>query len=927
MAKKETKHYDIHVISQTHWDREWRYSFQKNRMYLVDMLDDLLNILENNPEYKHYHLDSQTIPLEDYLAIRPENKERMKKLVQEGRLLIGPWYCLPDEFLISGESLVRNLLWGHRTAREFGEPMKVGYTPFSWGQISQLPQVYAGFGIDNILFYRGVSSLEAPKAEFIWEGADGTKSLASRFASWPRYNFWYFVYRKVLYGRESYERDYRWTEGGLPFKVCDQWAGIDADYEMLDTKDIFHHEIVKQCCDELVEMQKDDFSTNQLVWMNGHDSSAPHAMEPQLIKECQEARPNDKVTHSSLPEYIESLKKTVKDLVTIKGEMRYGYRTPSISVLYGYVTSARMYLKQLNTATERKLQNYAEPFASINWLLGDEYPQGFLNMSWKWLMENHGHDAIGGCSVDGVHEDMVFRYKQSSEISQNVLYKSFQKIVRKIDTSKKADDSIFLIVFNPLPFKRDELISPQIDIPVSFPWKSIVVKDLSVGKEVPIQFQDMQATYPVMQTMKDTPMMFQVKRVSCHFLAENLPSLGYKVYEVIRKDKIKRNFGSLSPEFGVLENEYLKAAINANGSINLTDKVTGNEFKGLHYFEDRGESGSPWVTKPPYFDQVFNTLSQNAQIILTESGPFKTAYTVKWVMELPESLNADGTRRSDVTKPVEIRSIVTLKKGCKHLDFETHINNTVEYHRLRVCFPSDVKSQVNYADGQFDVIQRAIENPDDSEWNEPLMKDKPQNNFVDVPSAQRSLAVFNDGIKEYEVMDDLHKTIALTLIRSFSIKIDLLGEGGVDYREQMKGSQCLGPQVYRYAIYPHKGNWDKAIVMKEALGFNHPSRIVQCGKATHKGNLPATETTFLSIPDGSVMSALKLAEDKTALVLRLYNPSEKSIKGDIQFVKPIKSAATTDLEENVLSAIKVNAKGTISVEIKPKKIVTLKIGF
>ncbi len=927
MPKKGNQKFDIHVISQTHWDREWRYSFQKNRMYLVDMMDDLLNILEKDPEYKHYHLDSQTIPLEDYLAIRPENKNRIKKLVQDGRLLIGPWYCLPDEFLISGESLVRNLLWGHRLSKEYGEPMKVGYTPFSWGQISQLPQVYAGFGIDNILFYRGVSSHEAPKAEFIWEGADGTQALTSRFSSWPRYNFWYFVYRRVIFGRESYERDYRWTEGGLPFKVCDEWAGIDADYEMLDPKDSYHGRKIKEFCDELVDMQKDDFSTNQLVWMNGHDSSAPHAKEPRLIKDCQKARPNDNVIHSSFPQYIEKLKKSVKDLVTIKGEMRYGYRTPSISVLYGYVTSARMYLKQLNTATERKLQNYAEPFASVNWLLGDEYPQGFLDMSWKWLMENHGHDAIGGCSVDGVHEDMVFRYRQSAEISQNVLYKSFQNIVKRIDTLDKPEDSIFLVIFNPLPFKRTEVLTPQIDIPASLEWKSLALKDLSEGKEILLQVRDQESTYPVMQTMKDTPMMFSVKRVSAHFTAENIPSMGYKVYEVIRKNSIKRNFGTLSPEPGVMENTFIKVTLQSDGSINLIDKETGNEFKNLHYFEDRGESGSPWVTKPPYFDKVFTTLNQKAEIILIESGPLKSSYEISWVLMLPESLNADGTKRSDVVKPVKIRSIITLKAGSKSLEFETHVDNTVEYHRLRVCFPSDVEAHYHHADGQFDVLKRAIENPDDSEWNESLMRDKPQNNFVDVPSRQRSLAIFNDGIKEYEVMDDKHKTIALTLLRSFSIKIDLLGEGGVDYREQMKGSQCLGHQVYRYSLYPHLGEWDKSNVLEKALEFNQPSRIVQCGKATHPGTLPATESSFLSIPMGTVLSALKMAEDKLGLVIRLYNPSVKAIKGDIKFSRPLISASLTDMEENELKKLKINQEGSLSIDIKAKKVQTLKLIF
>ena len=927
MSKSEnSKQYEIHVISQTHWDREWRYSFQKNRMYLIDMMDQMMEILENDKNYRFFHLDSQTIPLEDYLAVKPENRKRIEKLVKSGRLLVGPWYCLPDEFLVSGESLVRNLLVGHRIAKEFGAPMKVGYSPFSWGQISQLPQLYAGFGIDSILFYRGVSSTQAPKSEFIWEGADGTKALTSRFASWPRYNFWYFIYRRALYNRGPGDRDYRWTEGGLPFKVNDLSAGIDADYEMLDQVFSYNNENLKQWCNELIDMQKDEFGTNQIAWMNGHDSSSAHPYEPRLVADCQKVRPNDKVTHSSFPQYIEKLKSTVKNLKTVKGEMRYVYRTPSMSVLYGYVTSARIYLKQLNTATERKLQGYAEPFASVTKLLGDDYPKGFLDMSWKWLLENHGHDAIGGCSVDGVHEDMVYRYRQSSEISQNVLYKSFQNIVRRIDTLDRDKDSIFLVAFNPLPFPKEEILTPQVDIPASMPWKSLSIKDATTGQEVPVQIQSIESTYPVMQTMADTPMMFSVKRATLHFPSGLIPAMGYKVYEVIRKDSIKRNHGTMVTAPNEMENDYLKVTIQSNGSVTLEDKITGNFYHDLNYFEDRGEAGNPWVTKPPYFDKVFTSLSQNAEVTLLEQGAIQTIYQVKWVLQLPETLNHDYTRRTDTTKPVEIISRYILRAGAKRLDIETTVNNTVEYHRLRACFPTNVEARYHYADGQFDVLKRAIDSPDDSTWNEPEMKEKPQNNFVVISSNDRSMAILNDGIKEYEVQADKQHTIALTLLRSFSIKIDLLGEGGVDYRDQMKGSQCLGLHTYKYSVYPHKGHWEKAGVMDEALAFNYPSRLIQCGKATHKGSLPATEYSFMQIPKPLILSALKQAESGVGLVLRIYNPTEKAVSTTIKLCNPIKQAFITDMEENPLKKATLKS-GNLLVELNPKKIGTYHLVF
>lgn len=160
---KEDKRIQCHFVSNTHWDREWRFSMQRTRHMLVYMMDMLLDIFETEPRFKSFHLDSQTLPLEDYLEIRPERKKDIEKYVGQGRLLVGPWYCLPDEFSVSGESLIRNLLLGHKVAASFGKVSKTGYSPFSWGQISQMPQIYSGFGIDFVAFYRGINTIVAPQ--------------------------------------------------------------------------------------------------------------------------------------------------------------------------------------------------------------------------------------------------------------------------------------------------------------------------------------------------------------------------------------------------------------------------------------------------------------------------------------------------------------------------------------------------------------------------------------------------------------------------------------------------------------------------------------------------------------------------------------------------------------------------------------------
>lgn len=91
---------------------------------LLPAIDMLLDIFEKEPDYKHFHLDSQTLPIQDYLEIKPQKKEILKKYISEGKLAVGPWFCLPDEFCVGGESLIRNLLLGHKIANEFGKVSK-----------------------------------------------------------------------------------------------------------------------------------------------------------------------------------------------------------------------------------------------------------------------------------------------------------------------------------------------------------------------------------------------------------------------------------------------------------------------------------------------------------------------------------------------------------------------------------------------------------------------------------------------------------------------------------------------------------------------------------------------------------------------------------------------------------------------------------
>ena len=463
----DTSYAQCHFISNTHWDREWRFSMQRTRHMLVYMMDMLLDIFDKEPEFKSFHLDSQTVPLQDYLEIRPEKEETIRKLIENKKLLVGPWFCLPDEFSVGGESLIRNLLLGHKIAKGMGHVSKTGYSPFGWGQISQMPQIYTGFGIDFAAFYRGVSTDAAPNSEYIWQGADGTRIVASRLAMRPRYNVWYVIQRPAYWQqKDENNRVVPWACGSGPFKfVGTQYNEFDAQYTR--PKYMYDETSIPARAKQAMEEQDGDWTTPHRFWSCGHDSSCPDIREVQMIKDCNKALMGSAaVFHSTFEEFQKQVLENVSDdLPVCQGEMRYYSDSKVTSPLFGWVSSARMDVKIDNFKTERELIQYAEPLAVYASMLGAAYPQGFLDNAYNWLLQNHGHDSIGGCSRGIVSDDMLFRTRQCREISGCVAERAILDIAGTIDFTEHEDEKIALFVYNPAPFKRDEVVTVNLEIP------------------------------------------------------------------------------------------------------------------------------------------------------------------------------------------------------------------------------------------------------------------------------------------------------------------------------------------------------------------------------------------------------------------------------------------------------------------------------
>jgi len=917
----------FHVISNTHWDREWRYPFQRNRQMLVDMIDKVLEILESEPKYKAFHLDSQSIVIKDYLEIRPHKKELIVKLVKSKRLFIGPWYVLPEQFQVGGENLIRNILLGHKVSKRFGRVSKIGYSPFSWGQISQLPQIYKEFGIELIMFYRGVNSLDSPKAEFLWIGADGTEAITSRFSTMPRYNFYFYIYRPVVHNEFPADVEYKWSKGGAPFHFSDKTVS-DEDYFIINPVDKYYFENIQKQVEKIINDQADDFTTPHIIWMEGHDSSGPNIKTVRIIDDIKKIFPGLNVVHSTLEDYAASVIKTVKpkSLKKVYGERRSSQYDNRSGNMYGYTTSARMYLKQKNFEAEKWLQFYAEPFNVFSALSGREITDTYIETAWDLIVQNSSHDSIGGCSLDQIHDDMMSRYKQAIEISTGVYERALKHIVKNINTGNNVTGkNIYIVAFNPNNFLRNEVVECVIDIPKEFDKGDFRIFEID-GNEIEKQVVKYEPHQPVIEQLIDRPMYFDMVRYHCLINLIKVPPFGYRTFRVEPgKEKLvnkkSKVIGTTKGNALYIENEFLKIKMNRNGSFDMLNKERSLTFKQLGYFYDEGEAGHAWINIPT--KPFVTTLNSKPKINFVQNGALSATCKISHLIKIPVDLNARKQQLSKlVSIPIDL--YITLRKNAKRVELRIEVDNKAESHRLRIMFPTNLNATSHYGEGQFDVVKRSVERPDTKEWVEQPMYDFPLHQFADVRDNKNGLAVFVNGLKEYELLNDKAKTLAVTLFRSFEFII--APSSRQDYTH-LKGGQCLGKSTYELALYPHKGDWVEGKVYEEALNYNNHITLIQSGKS--KGNLP-NQLSFMKITPGDLQfSALKKPEDgaTNSYVLRIYNPTEKAIKGKVEFYKPIKKVDRITLEEVPIQPVTLNEENGFKVSLKKKKIGTYKILF
>ncbi len=881
------------LISHTHWDREWYIPFDNFRMRLVDLMDNLLEILEKDQEYR-FHLDAQTIVLEDYLEIKPQNRAKLEAYIREEKILVGPWYVQNDFFLTSGEATVRNLIEGMRLAGEFGKCTMVGYAADQFGIIAQLPQIYKKFGLDEIIFGRGFNQ---DVSEFYWESEDGSRILGEHM------RYWYNNAQRLPEDPQV-ALDFIRERGQMCAMAC---AG--SNYLLMNGVD---HLEAQENLTEII---------------NG--------MKPLLGE-------GEAVFQDTMPDFIRRLRREIEEkglsLRTYRGEFRMGGK---YNILTG-TTSSRVEFKQKNVRTQAVLEHELEPLYTMLHAYGvKDYPKEYMRYLWKFLIQNHAHDSICGCSVDSVNRHMRDRFERLDHNTSELLERAVDSLSAHMPRGELTDADYRIIVFNHSQARdaHQKSLLCTVDIPVSEDKGSFTITT-SDGHAVDYIVESITPNVGKrILSPINLPGEKRVNRYVIRFAPDALPAPGYTTLylkpaeganlpEAIRKADAYR-----------MENDFLSVKINPNGTVDLTDKHNGATFSSILSVLDEADRGELYVFIPG--DPATRVFSSDCdvKVEIVAENRFIESRKIRYTMQID---------RPEGTGTVAVEMLLSLDARDDKLNVSLKLDNQVTHHRVRVLIPTGIKTDQNYAGQPFDCIERnAVSAFADDE-------DHPNTDYFGVEDDERGLAIFNEGLYEYEQLTDEQNTLALTLLRSIGRITDTY-EQEETMTEGWRAPEgfCIGQHECRFALMPYIGDRTKAQVTAKSVNFISPVKavctpvdrnkfvggrpFVQSSGMPHNYYRPLEradkmmpeELRFITvesaIPGAMVITAIKAAENGQGIIVRLFNTTSLPVDFTLSCALNPRVADVCNLNEQFISICDRTADGSVSLCAKPKEIVTLRL--
>lgn len=909
---------DIVVVPHTHWDREWYEPFQRFRLRLVELLDEVLDTMEREPSY-HFTLDGQLACVDDYLEVRPEQRDRVAALVGSGRLAVGPWQILLDEFLCSGETIVRNLELGLAGAERLGGAMPVGYLPDMFGHIAQMPQILRRAGLEHACVYRGVP-WEVTTDAFAWVAPDGT---AIRTQYLP--------------------------EGGYG-----NGAHLFSDVKGL----------AERAAGFVTAMREWHGPEGELLAMYGADHSAPVRGLPEMVAEIG-------ARMDTLSGYITKFPSDPADLPRIVGELRSHARA---NILPG-VISIRPQLKQAMSRAERIVERYAEPFATL-W--GGPWPGRYLDMAWRRLVEASGHDSITGCGVDATAQQVAARIAEAEHLGQavrdmatarlaaavpsdgvlvvNPTPRTRRAVVRVDVAGSEAlvDASGAVVPVQTLAYLPTLLLDEKMDDPaavLNFVHGTELYGQHIVGWEVlgdtliltvarePRGVFDPAPVREALDGVHYVRVEAEPRRVVAALV--EVPPLGHTS---LRPAPVDVAYGVEGPrgDFRIglhhpscwlgsetatlpvrgddkaLDNGLLRVELTPDGTLSLIAE-DGTVVHDAARLVETGDVGDTYNYAPPARDlMVSEPIVVEAVALLT--GPLVASVLLRRVYRWPmwgEMIDGAPERpapsRSEDAEEVVVDTLVELRAGEPFVRLRISFDNRCEDHRVRLHVPLPWRAGYSLADGQFAVVRREL--TAEGGCGETPTPTFPASGWV----VAGGVGALLQHTSEYELVDEGDE-LAITLMRSAGY----LSRNHNPLRPEPAGpeiptpaAQSRGPHTVALALMPFMGPWRR--VQEAAEVYRHDLLVVP-GLGDPTLDLPAPVAGLSVTGEDVWMTSLRTRDgwQELRLVALTSEPTTAHVEG--RFTQ----ARLADLRGRPGEPLEVT-EGRFELPLQPWEIATVQL--
>ncbi|MDO4739747.1 MAG: glycoside hydrolase family 38 C-terminal domain-containing protein [Eubacteriales bacterium] len=884
------------LIMAGHLDIEWYQPLRSYRFWTVETLDRLRAAAKG--DFPAYTLDGQVYPLEEYLEVAPETEEEMRRLIAEGRLAVGPFYTQFDEWLPSAENMIRNCLWGKRGAEHFGRRMMAGYLPDNFGHPVQLPQILNNFGLDSLLFMRGMPEIEGGHPdEFEYRGVDGSTILTSHF-------------REGYGGAFDLKSDRAETHQPREVPYYPEYLSFEHHVELslLDDPDRVAKSMI-----ENVRRRAGRYPSKVVPLVAGGDHMPPQIGLNDALRIANELAEEIEFVSGTAEEYIEAMRAglaaenagmTAYDMELIGSRWQH--------ILLGAL-STRSYLKRMNFGCEALLERYAEPLQALAVKNGFKARPAYLAEAWRNLLINSAHDSIHGSSTDEVHTEMEARFMAARQNASGVIHESLAYLAAQ----EKGEGRPVAVWAGA---KADA--AQPVEVWLNIADEPTVIRDAQ-GNVLPTQVLEREPVErngrgQVRNDMYHGPQMRKVL-----FMAQ--PEMG-------KVEQYRAVSGAVPQEKvcasdNMLENEFLRVDVRG-ALLDITDKRTGKTYFGQNLIVEDLDAGDDWDYSPSWIPGEVVLSSQCAFTSrLVEQGSVRAVIEMQGVLSVPEKLIADERSKVHVDMPVKFH--VALYRGLPRVDVKMTVVNTAKDHRIRLHAPGNLITKSVLSQGQLAVLERPVERAKQIEtWFQPPTQLLPMREWAALADGENGLAVALKGVYDYEAcVEPLSNetSLAFTLLRGF----ELMGRINMPQRKRgasmavpVPGAQCLGEHTIEWSFIPFspsEGSRLPFVPLADAFLYPPVSHAVRTidrqPQQAQKAPLYAWQ------PENIRFSAFKRAENDEGYVLRLYEDRGE----DTQFALALNgftAAYCANMAEEKGEALPIE-NGTVQLHAGPYKAITL----